>query len=345
MQVYYGMNFWGSAKAAQESEQITHKVTEPLQETVLNHEFRWDDISGFISSIYMGKEGIAIDFCIRVSNEVFQEFCNKWRAAFEKGLTEEEQEQMAQENPLNIDFTVELSVNGQAVESDFSCGTCYSIITAEEYKPGGIEEQLMEAYKCSNEVSWCFKRHMFRWEQQPEEVRKLEFNFMAGQKAYPAAQIEMDLACEGKQYTILHPMNRSKYQLKIQGAIQQEIDPKILQGRRGKQHSWEYPTHYLMVTYRMEPELSQENFRLHDATGGDRPRNMHTHENGSVSILIGSGDGPTSIFVAGKKKEKQDMFAASALYFEPVTSVSWKPIFLERERENMKLSITLEKKC
>lgn len=343
MQVYYGMNFWGSAKAAQEPKKITRKVTEPLQKITLNQEFLWNDISGFIPAVYTGNEGIVVDFCIRVSNEAFQAFCDKWRAAFENGLKEEEQEQMAEENPLHIDFRLELCVNGQTLEADCSCGTCYSKITAEEYRRGGIEEQLMQAYNCDDAVSWCFKRYMFRWEQQPEKLQKLDLHFMAGQKAYAGAQIEIDLECKGKQYEIVHPISGDKYELRINDIVQKEMDREILQGRRARQHNWEYPTNYIMVSYRMEPELAREKFRLHDITGGDRPRNMSTHESGNVSILIG-GDGPTSIFIAGKMKEKQDMIAASALYFEPVTNISWKPVFMEKEREDMQLHIDLSGK-
>ena len=38
------------------------------------------------------------------------------------------------------------------------------------------------------------------------------------------------------------------------------------------------------------------------------------------------------------------MTAASALYFEPVESVVWKPVFMEKEREDLQLHIETENK-
>ena len=63
MKVYFGKNFWGSGEDGTEMEEIR-----------LNQSFLWEDISGFIPSVYVDEEGIAIDFCIRVSNEKLKIF-------------------------------------------------------------------------------------------------------------------------------------------------------------------------------------------------------------------------------------------------------------------------------
>ena len=63
MKVYFGKNFWGSGEDGTEMEEIR-----------LNQSFLWEDISGFIPSVYVDEEGIAIDFCIRVSNEKLKYF-------------------------------------------------------------------------------------------------------------------------------------------------------------------------------------------------------------------------------------------------------------------------------
>lgn len=343
MNVYYGTNFWGSRSAAREvgKEEKALQEQELLEKVALNQEFCWGDMSGFIPAIYVGDTGIAIDLCIRVSNDVFQAFYDKWLPKLEGGLSRAQEQQVTAENPMNIDFGLEISVNGEKLENDFGCSTGYSKITEAEYQEDGIEEQLVQEYQCDDASSWCFKRHMCKWQGRPEKISNIELNFIAGQKDYIGAQVAIDLDSEGKKYEICHPFNHNRYELCVNKLVQQEISREVLDTLKRGRHDWEYPSQYLIISYTVEPEISQEQFRLQDVTGGDSPRNMQAHENGAVSVLVGA-DGPTSIFIAGKRKDKQEMIAVSSMYFEPVTHVSLSAIFMEKEREDMQLRINLQ---
>lgn len=344
MKVYYGTNFWGSSRAAERkaAKEVgeTAKKYELLEKVTLNQEFIWGDISGFIPAIYVGSEGMAVDLCIRVSNEAYQTFYDKWKPRLENGLSKTEREQIEAENPMNINFALGASVNGEKLQNDFGCGTCYSKIAIDEYRKGGVEEQLIREYECDESSSWCFKRQMWKWKEQPEQIHNLELEFIAEQKAYPGTQIEVDLESKGKKYDILHPLNDKHYELQISNIVQQEISKEVLEGLK-ERHDWEYPNQYLIISYAMEPDISQNNFHLKDATEGDSPRNMCAHENGAVSVIVGNVDGPTSIFIAGKRKDKQEMIAVSAMHFEPVAHVSLNAVFMEKEREDMRLRIDL----
>lgn len=238
MKVYYGTNFWGSPKEAEELEKIS-----------LNKEFIWDSLSGFVPAIYVGEQGIAVDICIRVSNAEVKDFYEKWRPKLHDQISEEERRQAQLENPLNIDFSLNIFVNGEKLENDFGCGTCYSSVIAKEYTTAhpGKEEQLMTEYSCDQNYAWYFKRHMCKWGVRSKKLETLEIEFISSNKELCSQQQNADY--------------------------------------------------------------------------GEKPRRMQENSDGTVTV-IGYIDGPTSVFLAGKQKDKEERIA-----------------FPEKEREDMTLYI------
>lgn len=73
------------------------------------------------------------------------------------------------------------------------------------------------------------------------------------------------------------------------------------------------------------------------AENGDEPRmKTQSMSSGAVSV-IGGADGPTSVFIAGKKKETQMQSVASGLFFHPITKAKFTPTFRVKEREDLQI--------
>lgn len=339
-----------------------------MQEILIHQEFVWGELCGFIPGIYVNEEGIAVDLCIRVPNEKVRAFLDKWGERLLENTDEEEQEQITGENPLHMDFNVKLFVNGQELENVFGCGASYSKVIVEEYerryqkefRKDCLELQLMQEYGCEDTVSWYFERHMCRWECRPEELECVEIELIAGCKEYFGETLEIGVEDVGRTYEIQSPVDGSIYQLHICEAEQKEINQEIfamhrkghLYGReKHVQEMIEYPNHYLTISYRIssasvleaEKQLSYEQFRLMDRSRGDKARRHKQYQDSAVNVIVGEVDGPTSIFIAGKKKDMEQQLAITSMYFEPITRAEWSPVFLQKEREDMRLLVVLSK--
>lgn len=315
MNVYYGMNFWGCMNPD------VHKIL--MHEIKLGKEFTWGKLTGFIPAVYVGNEGIAIDFCIRISNDAVQSFVDKWQSKMENSASAEELEEVANENPLRVDFNLKLYVNGTELENDFACGTAYSSIIAKEYSETGVEKGLMEAYACDEKDAWYFKRHMCKWENMPASIHILDIDLIAENKEFCCEKIEIGLNSIENTYELIHPFHGNRYKLCVNDVECQVLDKEILNSMRRRKQNQEYPSHYITLTYDIFPEISQKQFQLQD-----------TYKY--------KGDGATSIFIVGKNKKTQGNIAISFLRFEEFTSTLWKPVFLEKEWEDMRLHIEIQ---
>ncbi len=370
MKVYYGTNFWGHPKEGQA----------PMEELPIRQEFTWGELSGFIPAIYVSEEGLAIDFCIRIPNEKVQAFLDKWGDKLTGDISDEEQEQISRENPLDIAFNVKLYLNGQELENAFGCGASYSKVIAREYErryqktfpKNSKEQQLMQEYGCEDSLSWCFKRHMCKWEHRPEVLDCLEIEFIAGRKEYFGEALEIGVEDVNQTYEIQSPVDGNTYQLHICEVEQKELNPEIfnmhgdLRGRRkhakennlekfaeriAEQGTIEYPCHYLALSCEMlaaasfgvGESLSYEQFRLKDSSKGNKARRLRQYQASEVNVIVGAVDGPTSVFIAGRKKDMEKQLAVSSMYFDPIDRVSWVPVFLEKEREDMRLEVFFHK--
>lgn len=328
MKVYYGKNFWGSSEQGTEMKEIR-----------LNKDFVWEDISGFIPSLYICREGVALDICIRIPNEPVKRFWDNWHQKLGQGLSEEEQEKLSRENPLDIDFEIQVYINGEKLQNDFGCGACYTKAFGEQME-GSLEEQLFLSYGCDENASWVFKRHMCKWSAYQEKIKTIEIHFKAYDKPYPCEAIEIGLEDVGKEFEIVHPISKEHYTLYVKQAEQQELTEDMLAFHKSRHANLKYPTHYLTVSYYINPKLPEEAFLLESAGKGDKP--CRQSSNKAVDIhVIGGTDGPTSLFIAGKRDRAQGRIAITALHFEPIESEPWRPVFMIKEREDLRLILSI----
>ena len=335
MKVYFDANYWGHPADR-----------EPMREIWLDHAFRWDDLSGFIPAVYVSNEGIAVDFCVEIPNGAVASFFEKWQVLASGELTEEMREYALRENPLVFHFSAELSVDGKRLEHAGGCGAAYSrVIVGEEGIAQSLEEELVHAYGCDPDASWCFWREIYRWEREPENLHCLDLLLTAERKEYACDEIAVSLDSAGDVFELTRPRTGETYRLLVTEAWQEKIPVNALPHaeKLGERISW--PEHYMAFSYDITPELSEKNFRLRAKGGGDKPRGSISsdgrHGVAAVSV-IGGADGPTSVFIAGKTGgKKAERTAMSPLYSDPVTCAAWSPVFLEKERADLEIHINV----
>ena len=335
MKVYFSSNFFN------------HNTNEePLNEIPLKKEFTWEETNGFIPALYIGEEGIVIDVCIRIPIEKVQSFLEKWN--LEKRVSElsdEDLEQMIRENPFNLNYNMDMVIDGERLLFDGACGLGWHPLKIAEEQVTEEVKELMEYYECDQKCGWYFDRRVYRLNNQiPEKIETVELMFQIDKTPYSGEHFITEEGCEEKTLELIHPVTGQVFNLTIHGYEPDEMRGFRIHQRQGR----EFPTQYHTLSYSLSPELPQEDFRIQDCCKSDQPRKLggckeNENENTVSSIaIIGGAEGPTSIFIAGKDaKESEKHTTCSSLHFNKTLQVEWRTIFYVKEREDMKLTINI----
>ena len=98
-----------------------------------------------------------------------------------------------------------------------------------------------------------------------------------------------------------------------------------------------YPTHFETVFYGVEPETGADQLCLKACAKGDSPIAKGCGATAASSVaVIGSANGPTSVFVAGKVKSELHLKSiCSPLFFEPTPVREWYVTYYVKRREDL----------
>lgn len=143
-----------------------------------------------------------------------------------------------------------------------------------------------------------------------------------------------------------HPLTGEKVVLTIYDCEDEKLPEDSFASAKSRE--MEYPTNYQILSYSIYPELPADAFRLEDCGRGDAPKrkteNFRAGKKAAASAaVIGGADGPTAVFMAGKSRVPDKHTVCSSLHFERVQKVEWKPVFLVAQREDMTLTVKLQR--
>lgn len=345
MDVYFDENYWGC-----EGGRHTGSLGEPLW---LEESFLWDGREVRIPAVYVCEEGLVADICIRVPADQVEGFYAKWKPRL-GALSEEEEEQLSEENPLSWKWTVFLRVNEEMTEQESGCGVSWvpPYLRDNEALEGkrvmadkrDAEESLMEAYHCDCTDAWHFCRRSYRWpDGKRAPLKSLCFVFEKEPETYQGIHFFTRLGEEKKQVEFLHPVSGKKHVLTVQHQEQTVLPAEHM----SKLSAWgmefeRFPSHLLAMEYTIEPKLPMGELFLCDCAEPDRPVMVKKKAAAAVSV-IGGADGPTSIFFAGKHRREQKNWQSvcSSVHYGPVDTVEWRMSFRVKSDEKKEIEITL----
>lgn len=121
--------------------------------------FIWENIEGVVPAIYLGDEGIIIDLCIKIPVQKVKKFLIIWNQ--ERRLSElstEEYEQMEQEPPFNLNFSMDVVADEEKLAFNQSGGTGWHPLELEKENIEEKTEELMDEYQCDRNSGWYFSR-------------------------------------------------------------------------------------------------------------------------------------------------------------------------------------------
>lgn len=322
--VYYGDNFWAE----------DHEGT-PCEEISFEKHFRWADREWYIPSIYTCDKGMVVDILMRVDAVEFQSFVDRWGVTVENehSFSREQRKKMEQENPLIFHFNTALNVNGVQMPSKRGCSMVYAPSMAETDR----EEQLrlMDYYNLDRRDCWVMQRSTYPWaENQIEDITTLEITISHQPMYLSGPAFEVKVPGETVEFT--NPVTGITHKLFVQEFEAQEQHFDFADTQVPDTLELEYPSHFHVMSYTLEPAATEHDVRISDSVQGDSPRQKgNGRRNGAVSVGIIFGQKRT----AASEKNDKTRIAVSALHFEPVDSVVWNISFKEKQIKELTVEL------
>ena len=314
--VYYGDNFW-----ADEHEGI------PCEEISFEKHFRWADREWYIPSIYTCDKGMVVDIMMRVNAMAFQSFVDRWGVTVENEHTfsREQRKRMEQENPLIFHFNTTLNVNGIDMPSKSGCSTVYAPSMAETHREEQL--QLIDYYNLDRNACWIMQRSTYPWtEGQIIDITTLEIT-MRHQPMYLSGPV-FEIKSSGETVSFVNPVTGINHRLFVQAFEAQEQHFDFADARVPDTLELEYPSHFHVMSYTLEPDATEKEIRISDCDQGDSPRQKATgKKSGAASVGIIFGQKRTGATGEGD----QAHITVSALHFEPMDGVEWNVSFKEKQ--------------
>ena len=301
----------------------------------INKTFCWGKEKWYIPSLYICDKGLVIDYCKQADPDEVKVFIDKWDLLNEENhrYTQEQREQIEREHPLHTSFKGHITFNGQKLKNDHGCGLPWipASCLSERFDQDAEAIRIMEHYGLDDRLAWYIQRSCYRW----GEVKDLDIQSLSVRMEREQDQIagqHFTTPAVGENVSLVHPLTGQAYVLTIHEVEQQELPERAF-----RDPNMEFPSHYLAMSYSLEPDISGRGFMIQDCAEGDRPRQKKRDPNefapvafvsAAVIGVIGGTDGPTAI-IAGQSAPKLHA-ACSSLHFEPVDEVEWRVIFSEK---------------
>lgn len=317
--VYFEENFWGHSGKDRAGTEIR-----------LNKQFDWAGHHWVIPAVYSCSKGLVVDFCMRAEAEDIRRFIAKWNLTAEndsaENFTQEQQMQMELENPLDLDFSAKIKLNGKTLQSSHGCAV--GIIPC---LPDGVaNEKVAQAaaahYGLDDSYGWMIYRESYPWgRKRRPEIKSLSLAMEQQPCHVPGPHFKTH--APGDSFSFSHPVSGTEYTLTVQELEEQAISQQQFDSNR-----WCYPTHFTAMSYTISPE-PDDDISICDCAEGDRPLEIAPcadsyapeARNGIVCVgVIGGTVGPAAV-VFGKNAQGHLHAVCSALHFEPVAEdIEWR---------------------
>lgn len=282
------------------------KIPSAEKDLPLGRVFEWVGRHWLVPAVYVCESALTVDFCMRADAETLRTFMLKWRLSPETddctAFSPEELLLLEAENPLSLDFTPALCVNGQVLNAAERVSACFNPCL-----PGGQTElaDVMRRYGLNDAFGWVVTRVQFPWSgQRPAAVHSIELSLKRMRAPLPGPRFTV--RAPGDILHLTHPFTGTQHTLTAQ-SLETRTLPETA-SKRG------LPACFTLLRYTLSPEPA-EPVQISDAHEG----------NGSPSaFLVRCADNLHT--------------ACSALRFRPA-DVEWRITFHSSADDALSLSL------
>ena len=291
--------------------------------------FRWAGIDWYVPEVYPFDQGVILYLLGKVDPMLVSEH------NYEDLISPEAHERLMAENPLNIHTRPELSVNDLMLRQAGGMG-----VTWMPQGHGDLESKwVLQHYEQNMDFAWQINRIKFFWPDCGKmDIQKMSLTMKQHPVSISGSHFKTPDA--GNCVVLTHPQTDKEYILHIDEMKQEKADFS-----RMHDQELEYPACYTQMTFRIEPDMSRNQFRIVDCVQKEQPRRREgatcTDGGHAVSFgIIGGADGPTVMIMGQPKSEApQTHMAASSLRFEHAKHIEWRIVFQEIPNEDITVSL------
>ena len=310
------------------------------KEINFDKEFEWANEKWHVPAAYLCSKGMVMDYCIEIDTELIKAYIQKWDLYNEnsRNHTHDQQEQMYEENPLNIEFHSVITVNGSEMEQRQGCAVYW---IPRSCMPDDIENEteakwILNHYGYDLDKAWAIHRISYPWtDRKPRTVKSLELKLERKKVKIPGETFIVPEA--GYSFSFVNPVTKKQHTCIIRELEEGEMDPNRFQN-----DDMEWPTHYTAMSYTIFPEM--EEFTLSDCCQGDSPRRKEISADGPSAAFVGV------IGVGARTKNEREYYhpdgtlaklrnVCSGLYFVKPEKIEWKFTFREKQVPDIRVTL------
>ncbi|MGN0341750.1 MAG: hypothetical protein ACI4DO_03060 [Roseburia sp.] len=308
-------------------------------EIAIGKTFYWGAEKWYIPAVYICDKGLVIDFFMEADPADVKAFIDKWDLYNEdcNHYTEEQREQMRREHPLKVDFFGKVTCNGNKLWRDHGCGLMWlsKACLPQGFRSQPEAQQVLEHYGLDLNRAWSLHRNTYRWgEKNGLDMQSLSVRMVRNPERIVGQHFFTPAV--GESISLTHPLTGQVYTLTVHEVEHQELPEHAF-----RDSSMEYPTHFIAMSYSLEPDITGQGFMIQDCAEGEHPRQKKATPDGPTSVcaasvgIIGGADGPTAI----SRNTPTRHAACSSLYFEPVEEVEWRAVFSEKMMDDVDVEL------
>lgn len=312
------------------------------EELPVKKSFLWGDARWHIPAVYLFPEGIVVDFLLQADGTKVRAFLEQVEACNDIVIDSTRQAELDRQNPLDVDFTADITLNGEALSCAEGSGIFWlpPDCIAQGDQPDPLAAAALAHYELDPDCGWAIHRCCYRWAARPKTLQAMSVRMVRDRQSFFTSPFPTP--AQGESVLLRHPLTRQEFTLTVQNVEQGELaqdafaDPSLL-----------FPTHYMQMIYTLTPDIHGAWFSVQDSAESDHPRPKQTPSNAAgpaatscaaVIGVIGGADGPAAFTVAGRDGGKSRS-ACSSLRFSPPEKVLWHGIFREKTAEDITVRI------
>lgn len=279
----------------------------PLEKT-----FSWAGREWVLPAVYLCGQGVVLDLCMKAEPEEVRAFLDKWGPK-EHRLTSLDLTLLQAEHPLHMDLSPRLTINGKAVK--YQGGM--SVGWYPHYDRNDRESLwLLEHYGLDPDKGWSVHRYRFPWatKRRPRRLSSLALALIPDPVPLPGPQFTVE--SPGQRLSFVHPVTGQTHTLTVE-----EYAPQG-EGDNREDNGLVYPTHSMALTYRLDPNLLQDQVSLQDCAEGDKPYPKEPDPMAPQASF--------SVALFTLREEPGLHATTSSLYFQLPEEVQWQMLLREK---------------
>ncbi len=295
----------------------------PGKEIKINKNFVWGTETWYVPSVYVCAKGLVTDFCVKADTEALKKFS----ARLASGCSDLEES----ENPLCVDFTPYIKVNGKKTKRGCGCSECYipqELVSADLGENSPYVKRVVVRYELDENCPWVIWRQSFLWATAKKpKINSLELTLKRAPTQKEGVHLKNPQV--GDSFEFVHPFFGTRHTLTVCEYENCVVDSAC---------EIFIPNRFTKMVYTVNPPISAKNFSVADCRQSDSPKPHAAPNSQEMSAIgiIGGADGPTAVFFGNAdEKSPNRSVAYSALTYKPQTEIEWKLVFREKTSEDI----------